>query len=367
MDWIESWGNPSSIHWAGRGPKALIRNARRNLAQMIGCEPLEIVFTSGGSEANNLAIKGLLPVHPRGERKRILISAVEHPSVFKTAHAMTARGYQVDLIPVNRDGRMDLERLDQLLSEKTALVSVMLANNETGHLFPVREIAKKAHEAGALVHCDAVQALGKIPVDVRELGVDAASFSGHKFYSLKGAGALYVRRGMNLESLIHGGGQERGRRAGTENTLSIAALGFMCARWEKVGLEADRLTRLRDEMESRILREIPDVTISGRDGNRLPNTSNMNISGVDGETLLMNLDVQGFAVSTGAACSSGNPEPSPVLLAMGFTRAEAQSSLRLSLGWGNTQEDIDRFVEALKNIVTRLRGFRSSESQVHYV
>jgi cysteine desulfurase len=361
-EWVNQWGNPSSIHWAGRGPKSLIREARQSVAALLGVSPLELIFTSGGSEANNLALKGLCDLAPTGSRDQILISSVEHPSVRKTAEAVSrARGFRLETIPVNREGELDLAAFAELLSERTYLVSVMLANNETGHVFPLPEVVRLAHASGALVHCDSVQALGKLPLNLRELGVDLASFSGHKFYALKGCGVLYARRGLNLTSLICGGGQERGRRAGTENTLSIASLGLMCAKRDEIPLQAARLKALCDHMEKRILDEISDVAVTGGGGVRLPNTSNMIIDGIDGETLLMNLDVRGFAVSTGAACSSGNPEPSPVLLAMGLTRAEAQSSLRLGLGWGTSQAEIDGFVDELKQVVQRLRGFKHGE------
>ena len=356
--WLEEWGNPSSIHWAGRGPKALIREARQNIAAVIGAEPLELIFTSGGSEANNLALKGSLEPGPKNGRDQIIISAVEHPSVRKTAEYLTTLGYRLDILGVNREGELDLDQFDDLLSERTALVSVMLANNETGHLFPVAHVASLTKRKGALVHCDAVQALGKIPLNVRTLGVDFATFSGHKFYALKGCGVLFARKGVQLNSLIHGGGQERGRRAGTENALAIASLGYMCAHTGRIFSEALRMRQLRDHLEKRIVSEISGVRVTGAEGVRLPNTSNMTLMAIDGETLLMNLDVHGFAVSTGAACSSGNPEPSPVLLAMGLTRAEAQTSLRLSMGWETTNGDIDEFVEALKGIVQRLRGFQ---------
>ena len=355
--WLEEWGNASSIHWAGRGPKALVREARQHIASVIGAEPLELIFTSGGSEANNLALNGGLAPGPTHGRDQIIISGVEHPSVRKSAEHLTTLGYKLDILSVNRDGELDLDQFDDLLSERTALVSVMLANNETGHVFPVGAIAQQAKRKGALVHCDAVQALGKIPFNVRTLGVDFATFSGHKFYALKGCGVLYARKGVRLNSLIHGGGQERGRRAGTENALAIASLGHMCSHTDRIYREALRLGQLRDHLEKRIGAEIHGVHITGARGLRLPNTSNMTLSHIDGETLLMNLDVQGFAVSTGAACSSGNPEPSPVLLAMGLTRAEAQTSLRLSLGWETTDRDIDEFVDVLKAIVQRLRGF----------
>lgn len=361
--WLEAWGNPSSIHWAGRAPKSILREARQKIAKLLFVEPLELIFTSGGSEANNLVLKGILDrgVITADTRDQIIISAVEHPSVYKTAEYLRSRGFRLDTVPVNREGELDLQVLANLLSERTALVSIMLANNETGHIFPIQKISEMAHLAGALVHCDAVQGLGKIPLNLRELGVDLASISGHKFYALKGSGVLFARKGLNLTSQIHGGGQERGRRAGTENILGIASLGFMAEQGAEIVVQADRLRLLRDRLEAQVLAEISDVQITGAAGIRLSNTSSMVIKNIDGETLLMNLDVRGFAVSTGAACSAGNPEPSPTLLAMGLTRGEAQSSLRVSLGWGTQREDIDAFVETLKTVVARLRGFKHGE------
>lgn len=368
VEWLEHWGNPSSIHRAGRKPKTLIREARQSIAKMIGCDQLEVIFTSGGSESNNLAIKGVYEhmhspgaILPHGYRNRYLISSVEHPSVIRTAEFLKTRGAEVEFISVNRDGQIDLKQYQSLLNEKTALVSVMLANNETGVIFPIREMAELAHQHGALFHTDAVQALGKIPVNVHELGVDLASFSAHKFYSLKGCGVLYSRKGTQVESLIHGGGQERHRRGGTENVLAICALGEMAKRFGEVSAKADSLRKLRDAMEERIKSELRCVRITAEEADRLPNTSSMIIDGIDGETLLMNLDILGFAVSTGAACSSGNPEPSPVLLAMGITRDEAQSSLRVGLGWSTTTEQVDLFIEALKEVVARIRSFSGFE------
>lgn len=359
-EWLDFWGNPSSIHWAGRGPKAVLREARRNLADLLGVEPLELIFTSGGSESNNLAFN-ILDAHRGLGRDQVIISRVEHPSVAKTAEYWSTRGWKVDQVSIDRNGELNFEEFESLLSERTALVSIMTANNETGHIFPIQKIAELAHARGALVHTDAVQTLGKIAVNLHELGVDLASFSGHKFYSLKGTGLLYVRKGVSLTSLIHGGGQERGRRAGTENLLSIAALGFMASKKADIAAQGERIKKLRDHFEARVLSEIEGSHVTGAEGLRLPNTSSVILPGVDGETLLMNLDVRGFAVSTGAACSSGNPEPSPTLLAMGLSREEAQSSLRVSFGWENTTEDIDAFVEALKSVVERLRGFRHGE------
>lgn len=362
LQWLENWGNPSSIHQAGRGPKALLREARDKVAKMIGASPLEIVFTSGGSEANNAALKGVFETQQKADllerprRNRYLVSSVEHPSVKRTMEYLELRGADVAVIPVSRSGAIDLDTYAKLLDESIALVSVMLANNETGNIFPVKTMAAMAHEKGALFHSDCVQALGKIPVNLSDLGVDLASFSGHKFYALKGSGVLYVRRGLSLESLVHGGGQERYRRGGTENILAIASLGSMCEFKDQVSTRAEELTRLRDHFEKRVLAEIPNVQVTGGESMRLPNSSSLVIPGVDGETLLMNLDLKGFAVSTGAACSSGSPEPSPVLLAMGLLRSEAQSSLRVGLGWGTTQADVDQFVTTLVSVVAHLRS-----------
>jgi cysteine desulfurase len=355
-EWLASWGNPSSIHAFGRGPKSVLREARQKIADLTGVQPLELIFTAGGSEANNLALKGA-----GVKRKHYVVSAVEHPSVRKTAEWLGTQGCRVDFFAVDRDGRVDLDQLRSLVSTETAMVSCMLANNETGHIYPLKEIAAIAHAQGALVHTDAVQALGKIEFNLRELGVDLATFSGHKFYALKGCGVLYARKGVTINPIIHGGAQERGRRAGTENLLSIAALGFMCGKKSEIAAQGQRIAELRDHMEKRIVSEIEHTVVTGPSGRRLPNTSSLCLQGVDGETLLMNLDVRGFGVSTGAACSSGNPEPSPTLLAMGLTREEAQSSLRLSLGWGNTREEVDRFVDELKTVVARLRSFEHGQ------
>lgn len=369
--WLEQWGNPSSIHQSGRGPKALVRDSRDRVAQMVGASPLEIIFTSGGTEANNLALKGVFDSYQipglmqRARRNRYLFSDVEHPSVKRTAEYLKARGAEIAFIPVGRDGAIDLGTYARLLDENTALVSVMFANNETGCVFPIREMCAMAHAKGALFHSDCVQVLGKSPIDLHELGVDLASFSAHKFYALKGAGFLYARRGVQLESLMHGGGQERHRRGGTENVLAIAALGAMCEMKAEVGARAIEMERLRDHMEARILSEISSSAVTGRASPRIPSTSSLVIPGVDGETLLMNLDMKGYSVSTGAACSSGSPEPSPVLLAMGLSRAEAQASLRLGLGWGTSREEIDVFVDVLKSVVSHLRTFKKLERESH--
>lgn len=367
--WLEAWGNPSSIHQSGRGPKTLMRESRETIARFLGVSSLEIVFTSGGSEANNLALKGVFESFQKPElfsrkfRNRYLISSVEHPSVKRTGEYLRSRGAIVETIPVKRTGEIDLAAYENLLTEDTALVSVMLANNETGVIHPIKEMAALAHAKGALFHTDGVQALGKIDFSLNDLGVDLASFSGHKFYALKGAGVLFSKKGVQIESLVHGGGQERHRRGGTENLLAIASLASMCELKSEVVPRAKELAALRDHFEARVIAEIPRVSITAGEVERLPNTSSLLIPGVDGEILLMNLDLKGFSVSTGAACSSGSPEPSPTLLAMGLTRAEAQSSLRVGLGWSTTREQIDRFVDTLKDVVRHLRSIDSQERE----
>lgn len=362
---LEAWGNPSSIHAASREPKQILRETRKIVAAFLKCSPLELIFNSGGSESNSTVLKSVWE-ELGATRPHFLISAVEHPSLMRTAEWLTAHGAIVEKVPVRRNGSLDLEFLKSRLSEKTALVSVMAANNETGNLFPIKDIAALAHAKGALMHTDAVQMLGKLPIDLEDWGVDYASFSAHKFYALKGTGVLFVRKGRPYQPLIHGGGQERHRRGGTENVLGIAALGIAAGRKDLISTQAERISRLRDHFEARVLEEIGDVSLTAAESPRLPNTSSLVLKGVDGETLLMNLDLRGFAVSTGAACSSGSPEPSPVLLTMGLSRDEAQSSLRVSLGWGTSLEDVDAFVEALKQVVFRLRSLDEETAGVKH-
>lgn len=350
----EAWGNPSSIHWGGREPKNILRDTRKKLSQILNCSPLELIFTSGGSESNNQILKGVFEKN-EGERLQILIGSVEHPSVMKTAAYLQTLGADVRYIPVNKNGCIDMAAFEDLLSEKTLLVSCMLANNETGAIFPIHEMVRKAHAVGALFHSDCVQAFGKIPVDLKDLDVDFATFSAHKVYSLKGLGFHFVRKGHNLEPLIHGGGQERHRRGGTENTLAIGALGVICDLFADLLVRQNEIERIRDEFEMIVTDRLEGVLVSNDATLRLKNTSHLTIEGVDGETLLMSMDLLGYAVSTGAACSSGNPEPSPALLAMGFTRAEAQQSLRVSFGFFSDRNIMLNFVESLVEVVHRLR------------
>lgn len=354
--WAQDWGNPSSIHQIGRGPKQRLREARDSVAAMIGASALEVIFTSGGSESNSTVIRTI--AQTAGSRRHILLSKLEHPSLRRAVDALSDE-FEIEYLRLDRRGRIDVDEVKaKLRPEQTALVSAMLVNNETGVIQPVAEIAQAAKTVGALVHTDAVQALGRIPVNVRALGVDYASFAGHKFYSLRGAGVLYAAKGAPLAPLVHGGGQERFRRGGTENVLAIAALGYMCSRASEAPERAKRVQELRDYFEARVLAEISDVSITGGGSPRIGSTSSLLLPGTDGETLLMSLDMEGFAVSTGAACSSGSPEPSPVLLGMGLSREEAQCSLRVGLGWSNTRAEIDLFVETLKRVVDRLRRLR---------
>jgi cysteine desulfurase len=353
---LEVWGNPSSIHWAGQQAKTLLRDARISIANSLGVSPLELIFTSGGSEGNNTVLRGVFEKTRGLARSEFITTNIEHPSVLKTLSHLKDLGAVVHQIGVSKTGELDWEHLSRVLGERTALVSMMLANNETGLILPLKKVTEMAHAVGALVHTDAVQAFGKIPVNLAELGVDYASISAHKFYALKGSGVLFAKKGSDIKPLIYGGGQERSRRGGTENVIGIWAMGFMTSQFSNLSERADRVRALRDQMESEILKTIPQTRVTHADRERLPNTSNLILEGVDGETLLMSLDVKGFAVSTGAACSSGNPEPSPILLAMGLTRPEAQSSLRVSIGWTTTEEEINSFISTLQQVATRLRN-----------
>lgn len=356
-------GNPSSIHQDSRGPKAVLREARAKLAQALFCSPLEIIFNSGASEGNSNVLRSAFSYRESSGRNEFVISAVEHPSVQKTALYLKSQGAVVHQVSVNREGELNWTELEQAISSKTALVSVMYANNETGTIFPVKKICELAHERGALMHTDAVQALGKIPINLTDLNIDYATFSAHKFYSTKGTGFCYIKKNSPWSPLVLGGGQERQRRGGTENIIGIAALNIVLDDIDQLPMQIVKVTQLRDQMESMILQKIDGVRINASQGPRICNTSSLVIEDVDGETLLMSLDLKGFSVSTGAACSSGNPEPSPVLLATGLTRAEAQSSLRISLGWENTEKEIKHFVQTLTEVVEKLRAIKAEEKK----
>jgi len=357
----ERYGNPSSIHRFGGSVAPEIEEARRQVAQLLGAHyrdrddcASEIVFTSCGSEGDNSCIKAALAANP--ERRRIVSSAVEHPGVLSCLKNWERRGYEVVLLPVDGKGQLDLGVLERAVDENTALVSLMWANNETGTIFPIREACRIAHAAGALFHTDAVQAAGKEPIDVDDLGVDYLSISGHKLHAPKGVGALFARRGIPFEPLIYGGHQERMRRGGTENVASCIGLGEAC-RIAGAALAAERkeLARLRDKLEAGVLAGIPEVHVNGDLERRLPNTSSISFKYIEGESILMYLDMHHICASSGSACTTGSLEPSHVLKAMGVPYSSAHGTIRFSLSKYNTDADIDKVVEVLPPIVARLR------------
>jgi len=360
---FEDWGNPSSIHGSGRRARSKILQAKRQIADILNIQPGELTFTSGGSESNNIVIRGLL--HRLKERKKshIITSVSEHPSVYKTLSRINEVDPEITVhfCPVDKDKGLDFDFIEETLKKyPVGLVSIMKANNETGEVFDIKRVKKLIDENSngekIYLHSDMVQTLGKLEFNLKNLGVDFASFSSHKFYSLQGSGLLYHSKGSGFEPQITGGGQERGRRAGTENLLSIHAFGVQLNSLCETNINIDKIAMLRDHMESKLSKSIEGITFMAQDRERLSNTSMMLIDGVHGETLLMNLDLLGFEVSTGAACSSGNPEPSPVLIAMGLKASEASQSLRVSLGWGTTQEEIDSFIENLIKVVHKIRS-----------
>jgi cysteine desulfurase len=353
-----TFGNPSSIHSAGQAARRLVDRARAQVAGLIGAAPDEIVFTSGGTEADNLAVLGAAVATPE-DRKGVVTSAVEHKAVLDPCTYLRGKGHALTFLSVDRDGRVDLAALEGAVKRDVALVSLMLANNDTGTIQPVAEVAQVAKARGALVHSDAVQAAGKLPIDVNKLGVSLLSFSSHKIHGPKGAGALFVRYGVRLVPLVHGGRQERTLRPGTENVPAIVGFGKACE-LAQMRLEADarRVAELRDHFEKQILTRVSGVRVNGGCA-RLPNTSNMAFAGLDGEAITINLDMLGMAVSTGAACSSADKTPSHVLVAMGQSAAEARSSVRFSFGRDNSDEEIERAIRLVVQAVQLLHEVRS--------
>jgi cysteine desulfurase len=351
------FGNPSSIHHFGQQAKATIDDARSATASLINADPSEIVFVSGGTEADNFAIRGAAEALEATGRRHLIASGIEHEAVLNTLRALARRGWRTTLLTVDQTGVISPDRLREAIDADTAMVSVMHANNEIGTIQPVAALAAIAHEHGALMHTDAVQTAGKVQVDVRALGVDLLSLSAHKFYGPKGAGALWIKRGTRMQPTATGGKHERNRRAGTENVAAIAGLGVaavLAAR--KMAPEAARVSALRDRLEAGILRDVPGTQVNGRRDARVPNTTNISFERVEAESLLIALDLEGIAVSTGSACSSGTLEPSHVLKAMGLPSHRTQNSLRFSLGMFSTQEEVDRVVEVLPRLVEKLRG-----------
>lgn len=342
----ERYGNPSSAHQFGAQATADVEEARARVAALIGARDSEIVFTSGGTEADNAALRGVLAASPG--KRHLVVSAVEHHAILETAERLEEEGAAVSRVGVDGDGRLDLAELATAIREDTALISVMLANNETGVIFPLRDVCRIAREHGVPVHADAVNALGKMPVDVETLGVSLLSLSGHKIYGPKGAGALYIRRGTPFRACQTGGSQERQRRGGTLNAPGIVGLAVACEVLRERGeQEIARVRALRDRLETEIQRRFPNARIIGAGAERLPNTSLVCFAGIPSQALLMLLSEAGICVSGGAACASGSLEPSHVLRAMGVEPEVAQGEIRFSLGRFNTDTDIDRLFEVL--------------------
>ena len=352
----EHYGNPSSIHSVGRDARRAVENARKQVASALGCEPREVYFTAGGSESDNWAIRCAAKV-TEGKGKHIITSAIEHHAVLHTCAYMEKQGYRVTYLPVDEDGLVSVEDVKNAICDDTVLITIMTANNEIGTIQPIAEIGKLAREKGILFHTDAVQAVGAIPVNVNEMNVDMLSLSGHKFHAPKGIGALYIRKGTKISNLIFGGAQERGLRAGTENLPGIVGLGkaieLAVAELPEYG---PRVTHLRDKLIDGILAEIPNVRLNGHRTKRLPANVNVSVRYIEGESLLMRLDLAGVEASSGSACTSGSLDPSHVPLAIGLPHEIAHGSLRLSLGNDTTEADVDYVLKELPGIVEKLRA-----------
>ena len=352
----DAFGNPSSIHSYGQESKGAIEEARVKVADLIGARDEEIVFTSGGTEADNFAIKGVAYANePKGNH--IITSSIEHHAVIETCKFLERRGFRVTYLPVDEYGLVDPNDVKKAITGKTILISVMQASNEVGTVEPIAEIGRIAKEAGIYFHTDAVQTVGHIPVDVNELGVDLLSMSAHKLYGPKGVGALYIRKGTKLIPFMHGGEQERRRRASTENIPGIVGFGKAVElAQQEISEEAERLTYLRDQLINGLLERIDHTRLNGHPIMRLPNNVNVSVDFVEGESMLLNLDLEGICASTGSACSSASLEPSHVLLALGLAHEQAHGSLRFSLGKWSTDEEIERVLDVLPGIVAKLRA-----------
>jgi cysteine desulfurase len=360
----DEFGNASSVHAYGQRAKSVLDEARTEVAALIGADASDVVFTGGGTEADNMALRGAAEALEPTGRRHLVATGIEHEAVLVTLRALERRGWAVDLLNVGPTGVLTPDALRAVVTDKTALVSVMHANNEVGTIQPIAELAKIAREAGALFHTDAVQSVGKIPVSAKALGVDLLSLSGHKFGAPKGVGALWIRRGVRLTPFITGGRQERNRRAGTENVPALAGLGVAARIAREKLATADRISTLRDRLEDGILANVPGTAINGDRTRRVPNTTNIGFDGLEAESLLIALDLEGVAVSTGSACSSGTLEPSHVLRAMGLPHARARNSLRFSLGQESTLAEVDFVVQILPALVAKLRSLTRTAAAV---
>ena len=353
--WTELWGNPSSAYQFGHRLVKDIEAAREKVAALINAQPKEIIFTSCGTESNNAAINSALALQPN--RRHVLTTTVEHSATLKFSQTLKKRGYEVTFLPVESDGTLDLHLLEQSIRPDTAIVSTMWANNETGVLFPVEEIAAICQSKGVLFHTDAIQVAGKLKIDVQSLGLDMLSLSAHKLHAPKGIGALYVKRNTRFQPYLIGGGQEHGRRGGTENVPYIVGFGRAAElAVERQNDETTRIKSLRDRLENGIMKTVPNTSRNGAREPRLPNTSNVAFDGLEAEALLMSLDHKAICASSGSACTTGSPEPSHVLTAMGVSRERARGSIRLSLGYYNTAEEVDYTLGQLPKIVETLRS-----------
>jgi cysteine desulfurase len=360
----DTFGNASSVHHFGQRAKAVLDEARSSVSTLIAAEPSEVVFTSGGTESDNFALRGVAEALEPTGRRHLIASSIEHEAVLVTLRALARRGWRTTLLSVDQSGIVDPEVLAEAITDDTAIVSVMHANNEIGTIQPIADLARIAHERGALFHTDAVQSIGKIPVDVRSLGVDLLSLSAHKFNGPKGVGALWIKRGTRVTSVMTGGKHERSRRAGTENVAGIAGLGVAAQlAAQKLTSDATRLGALRNRLEEAVLARVPGTAINGVREPRVANTTNISVDAVEAESLLIALDLDGVAVSTGSACSSGTLEPSHVLRAMGLPSPRTQNSIRMSLGAGNTDAEVDFVVSKLPGIVAKLRSLTGARAR----
>lgn len=356
----ETYGNPSSVHSMGQKAKALMEAAREKIASFLGAEPSEIYFTSGGTEADNLAFKGAAAAAQR-KGNHLITSQIEHHAVLESGHFLEKNGYEVSYLGCDGDGVVSVEELKQTLKMGTTVVSVMMANNDTGVIQPVKQMAELCRDAGVLFHTDAVQAIGKMPVNVKDLGVDMLSLSAHKFYGPKGIGVLYVRRGVRLTPLFHGGAHEKRKRAGTENLVSI--LGMTKAMelvTSRIGSEHERMSEHGAYFIDKVQAAVPEVYLNGSRNNRVPSTVNLSFNGVEGESIILSLDLKGIAVSSGSACTSGSLEASHVLKAMHVDELLAQGSIRFSMGHCTTREELDYTVSVLPEIIERLRSMSAA-------
>jgi len=359
----EYYGNPSSIHSYGSKAKAALDESRERVSELIRTKPKEIVFTSGGSESNNSAIIGAaFALKEKGNH--LITTEIEHASILETFRFLGNHGFKLTLLGVDHHGLIDLDELRESITDETILVSVMFANNETGVVMPINEIAALVKEKGIIFHTDAIQALGKMDINLNDISVDMLSVSSHKIYGPKGVGAIYIKTGLRIDPFIHGGGQERGRRSGTENVPAIVGFGKACeiVKEELKSQKSEvRIKGMRDRLHNGITDKIDCLKLNGHPEKRLPNTLNLSFEDVEGESLVINLDLEGIAVSTGSACSEGNVDPSHVLLAMGLSKQQASSSIRFSFGRFNEEKDVDRVLEVLPRIVERIRQVKKSE------